>query len=97
MTRIVSSRLVAPGFRAGRGSGPSRSSSDAPTTDEFKAFYPTSVIGDRLDILFFWVARMVMMAPQLTHVTVPGCLFACHGPGRGREKNTPSLGNVIDP
>ena len=35
-------------------------------TDEFKAFYPTQLLETGLDILFFWVARMVMMGLQLT-------------------------------
>ena len=33
-------------------------------TDEFKAFYPTQLLETGLDILFFWVARMVMMGLQ---------------------------------
>lgn len=35
-------------------------------TNDFKAFYPTSLLETGLDILFFWVARMVMMGLQLT-------------------------------
>lgn len=35
-------------------------------TDDLKAFYPTSLLETGLDILFFWVARMVMMGLQLT-------------------------------
>ena len=31
-------------------------------TDELKAFYPTSTLVTGFDILFFWVARMIMMA-----------------------------------
>lgn len=34
-------------------------------TDDFKAFYPTSVLETGHDILFFWVARMVMMGMKL--------------------------------
>lgn len=34
-------------------------------TDDFKAFYPTSVLETGHDILFFWVARMVMLGIQL--------------------------------
>lgn len=34
-------------------------------TDDFKAFYPTSVLETGHDILFFWVARMVMLGMQL--------------------------------
>lgn len=35
-------------------------------TPDFRAFYPTSLLETGLDILFFWVARMVMMGLQLT-------------------------------
>ena len=35
-------------------------------TDDFKAFYPTSVLETGHDILFFWVARMVMMGMKLS-------------------------------
>ena len=35
-------------------------------TDEFRAFYPTQLSETGLNILFFWVARMVMMGLQLT-------------------------------
>ena len=34
-------------------------------TEDFKAFYPTSVLETGHDILFFWVARMVMMGMKL--------------------------------
>jgi valyl-tRNA synthetase len=36
-------------------------------TEDFKAFYPTQLLETGLDILFFWVARMVMMGLQLTN------------------------------
>ena len=35
-------------------------------TDDLKAFYPTQLLETGLDILFFWVARMVMMGLHLT-------------------------------
>lgn len=34
-------------------------------TEDFKTFYPTSVLETGHDILFFWVARMVMMGMKL--------------------------------
>lgn len=34
-------------------------------TDDFRAFYPTSVLETGHDILFFWVARMVMLGMKL--------------------------------
>jgi valyl-tRNA synthetase len=47
-------------------------------TDDFKAFYPTTLLETGLDILFFWVARMVMMGLQLTDklpFTTGACFF----------------------
>ena len=41
-------------------------------TDEFQAFYPTQLLETGLDILFFWVARMVMMGLQCD-LGVPSC------------------------
>lgn len=35
-------------------------------TADLRAFYPTSVLGTGIDILFFWVARMVMVGTQLS-------------------------------
>ena len=35
-------------------------------SDDLKAFYPTTLLETGLDIIFFWVARMVMMGLQLT-------------------------------
>ena len=35
-------------------------------TDEFKSFYPTTLLETGKDILFFWVARMVMFGLLLT-------------------------------
>lgn len=35
-------------------------------SDDLKAFYPTSLLETGLDIIFFWVARMVMMGLHLT-------------------------------
>lgn len=66
--------------------------------DEFKAFYPTSILETGLDILFFWVARMVMMGLQLTD-QLPFHTVYLHAMVRDKEgrKMSKSLGNVIDP
>ncbi|KAF4677606.1 hypothetical protein FOL47_000561 [Perkinsus chesapeaki] len=67
-------------------------------TDDMKAFFPTSVLETGHDILFFWVARMVMMSLALTDElpfhTI--CLHAMVRDAHGR-KMSKSLGNVIDP
>ena len=67
-------------------------------TDDLKAFYPTSLLETGLDILFFWVARMVMMGLQLTD-TLPFHTVFLHAMVRDKEgrKMSKSLGNVIDP
>jgi valyl-tRNA synthetase len=63
-----------------------------------KAFYPTSLLETGLDILFFWVARMVMMGLQLTD-TLPFHTVYLHAMVRDKDgrKMSKSLGNVIDP
>jgi valyl-tRNA synthetase len=67
-------------------------------TDDMKAFYPTSILETGLDILFFWVARMVMMGLQLTD-QLPFHTVYLHAMVRDKEgrKMSKSLGNVIDP
>jgi len=67
-------------------------------TDDLKAFYPTSLLETGSDILFFWVARMVMMGLELTD-TLPFHTVFLHAMVRDKEgrKMSKSLGNVIDP
>jgi len=67
-------------------------------TADLKAFYPTSLLETGSDILFFWVARMVMMGLELTD-TLPFHTVFLHAMVRDREgrKMSKSLGNVIDP
>ena len=63
-----------------------------------QAFYPTSVLETGSDILFFWVARMVMMGLELTD-QLPFHTVYLHAIVRDKEgrKMSKSLGNVIDP
>ncbi len=67
-------------------------------TADLKAFYPTSLLETGLDIIFFWVARMVMMGLELTD-TLPFHTVFLHAMVRDKEgrKMSKSLGNVIDP
>ncbi|MEK7601555.1 MAG: valine--tRNA ligase [Patescibacteria group bacterium] len=67
-------------------------------TPDLKTFHPTSVLETGYDILFFWVARMILMSGFLLG-EVPFKQVYLHGlvrDGQGR-KMSKSLGNIIDP
>ncbi|TBT97547.1 valine--tRNA ligase, partial [Hamiltosporidium magnivora] len=67
-------------------------------TKDYSYFYPTSVLETGSDILFFWVARMVMLGIELTNkipfnkILLHGLIRDSHG-----KKMSKSVGNVIDP
>ena len=78
--------------------GRSRRSAGPSETPELKAFYPTDVLSTARDILFLWVARMVMMGLEFTgdipfeHVYVHSVIQAPDG-----RRMSKSLGTGIDP
>ncbi len=67
-------------------------------TKELKHFYPTSVLVTGYDIIFFWVARMVMMGIEFGK-DIPFRKVFIHGLVRDSQgrKMSKSLGNGIDP
>jgi valyl-tRNA synthetase len=67
-------------------------------TEDYRSFYPTSVMETGYDIIFFWVARMVMLGIELTGmppfrtITLSGLIRDPLG-----QKMSKTKGNVVDP
>jgi valyl-tRNA synthetase len=68
-------------------------------TPELARFYPTSVLVTGYDILFFWVARMMMFGLYAMDGRPPFDVIALHGMVRDEhgKKMSKSFGNVVDP
>ncbi|KAB2339203.1 valine--tRNA ligase [Actinomadura rudentiformis] len=68
-------------------------------TPDLRRFYPTSVLVTGYDILFFWVARMMMFGLYAMDGVEPFKTIALHGMVRDQhgKKMSKSFGNVVDP
>jgi len=68
-------------------------------TADLRRFYPTSVLVTGYDILFFWVARMMMFGLYAMDGVQPFDVVALHGMVRDQhgKKMSKSFGNVVDP
>ncbi len=67
-------------------------------TDDLQTYHPTDLIETGGDILFFWIARMILMSTYLTG-QIPFKTIYIHGLVRDKQnrKLSKSLGNAIDP
>jgi valyl-tRNA synthetase len=67
-------------------------------TPEYQTYYPTNVLVTGFDIIFFWVARMIMMGLKFTD-KIPFKTIYIHGliQDHDGQKMSKSKGNVIDP
>jgi valyl-tRNA synthetase len=67
-------------------------------TIDFKTFHPTSILETGYDILFFWVAKMILMSTCLLG-DIPFKYVYLHGLVRDEKgrKMSKSIGNIIDP
>ncbi len=67
-------------------------------SNDLKIYHPTSVLETGYDILFFWVARMILMSQYLLG-EIPFKTVYLHGLVRDNQgrKMSKSLGNIIDP
>ena len=68
-------------------------------TDDLRRFYPTSVLVTGYDILFFWVARMMLFGLYAMDGVQPFDVVALHGMVRDKhgKKMSKSFGNAVDP
>ncbi len=89
---------IALGFTESKSASSKSETLNSKRKTDFETFYPTDVMETAADILFFWVARMVMFGLYRTG-KLPFKTVYLHGLVRDkdRQKISKSKGNVIDP